>query len=87
MYNMQCHSNITKQDTDIGYIMRGSRTFCQGESNFDNVSMFFLFYFLLLFMLMRGGRIQIPLLAARQRPASETPFKLRFAGGPMMAHH
>ena len=31
------------------------------------------------------GRIQIPLLAGHQRPASETPFKWRFAGGPTMA--
>ena len=46
-------------------------------SNFDN---FF-------FSLMRGGRIRIPLLAGHQRPARETPFKWRFAGGPMMAQH
>ena len=32
-----------------------------------------------------GWRIQIPLLTDLQRPASETPYKLRFAGGPMMA--
>ena len=38
-----------------------------------------------LFGLMRGGRIQIPILAGHQRLASETPFKWRFAGGPMMA--
>ena len=31
--------------------------------------------------------IQIPLLAGHQRPASETPFKWRFAGGPMVAQH
>ena len=37
--------------------------------------------------LMRGERIQIPLLAGHQRPASETPFKWRFAGGPMMVQH
>ena len=34
-----------------------------------------------------GGRIQIPLLAGHQRPTSETPFKWRFAGGPMLAQH
>ena len=33
--------------------------------------------------LMRG--IQIPLKTGHIRPASETPFKWRFAGGPMMA--
>ena len=37
--------------------------------------------------LVRRRRIQIPLLAGHQRPASETPFKWRFAGGPMMAQH
>ena len=36
---------------------------------------------------MRGGWIQIPLLAGHWWPASETPFKLRFAGGPIMAQH
>ena len=46
-------------------------------------------FFVLFFNLMRGGggRIQIPLLAGQQRPASETRFKWRFAGGPMMAQH
>ena len=39
------------------------------------------------FSLMRGGRIQIPLLTGHQWPASETPFKWRFAGGPMRAQH
>ena len=35
----------------------------------------------------RGKRIQISLKAGHHRPASETPFKWRFAGGPMMAQH
>ena len=34
-----------------------------------------------------GERIQIPLKAGQYRPASETPFKWRFAGGPIMAQH
>ena len=63
--------------------MRGSRKFCQRGFNADNVFFFFLFFF----NLMRGGRIQKPLLASHQRPASETPFKWRFAVGPMMAQH
>ena len=33
------------------------------------------------FSLMRGGRIQIPLLVGHQWPASETPYKWRFTGG------
>ena len=37
--------------------------------------------------LIRGGRIHIPLLADHRRSASETPFKWRFAGVPMMAKH
>ena len=32
-----------------------------------------------------GERIQIPLNAGKHQNASETPFKWRFAGGPMMA--
>ena len=35
----------------------------------------------------RSERIQIPLLAGHQRPASETPFKWRFAGGLTMGQH
>ena len=31
--------------------------------------------------------IEKPLVAGNQRPASETPFKKRIAGGPMMAKH
>ena len=59
--------------------MRVSRKLCQRGSNFD-----IFFYF---FSLMRGGRIQIPLLAGHQQPASKRPFKWRFAGGQIMAHH
>ena len=58
--------------------MHGSRKFCQRGSNFD--------VFLLLFSLMSGGRIKVPLLADHQ-PVSKTPFKWRFAGVPMMALH
>ena len=35
----------------------------------------------------RGKRIQIALKADHHRPASEMPFKWRFACGPMMAQH
>ena len=57
--------------------MRGSRKFCQRGSKFDKA----------FFILKRGGRIHILQLAGSQRPASETPFKWRFAGGPMKAQH
>ena len=56
--------------------MRGSRTLCQIESKFE---------FIIFFQLMRGEKIKIPLLAGHHRPASETPFKWRFAGVTMMA--
>ena len=56
----------------------GSRKFCQRGPTLTS----FFFY---LFSLMRVGRIQIPLLAGHRLPASETPFKWRFAGRPMMA--
>ena len=58
----------------VHLVMRGSRKFCQMRSNFDNV---FLFLFL-----MRG---EIPLQASHHQPTSETSFKWRFAGVPMMA--
>ena len=38
------------------------------------------------FLVNEGGeRIQITQKAGRHRPASETPFRWRFAGGPMIA--
>ena len=61
---------------DTVSVMRGSRKFCQRGSNYD----FFL-------SLTGGGRINVSLLASHHRPASETPFKWRFAGVPMMAQH
>ena len=61
---------------------RGSRKFCQRGSNPDNVFFFFFFFFLV-----RGKRIQIALKAGHHRPASETPFKWRFAGELMVAQH
>ena len=39
------------------------------------------------FLLMMGERIQTPLYAGHHWPASETPFKWRFAGVPLMAQH
>ena len=39
------------------------------------------------FFSMRGKRIQIALKAGHHRPASEMPFKWRFAGGSMKAQH
>ena len=62
----------------LGHFMRGSIKFCQRVSNLDNVFLFF-------FSLMRGGRIQIPLLAGHQRHASEPPkmaFRWRADDGP-----
>ena len=64
-------------------VMRGSRKFCQRGSNSATLTFFF-FVFLLV---MRGGLIQIPHKVGHHRSASETPFKWRFAGGPMMARH
>ena len=59
------------------HLMRGPRKFCQRGSNFESVFFFF--------SLLRRGRVQIPLLADHHWPASETSFKWRFTGGPMMA--
>ena len=36
---------------------------------------------------MRGKRIQIPLKMGHHWPPRVTPFKWRFAGGPMMTQH
>ena len=61
--------------------MRRSREFCQGVSNFLWQRFFF-------FKLVRGReRIQISHKSTHHRPASETPFEWRFAGGPMMAQY
>ena len=73
------HSNSAEPASPpLPYIMlhmNGSRKFCQRGSNFDN---FFFFIFCV---------IQIPLKAGHHWPASETPFKWRFAGVPMMPQH
>ena len=45
------------------------------------------FFFFVVFTLMRGARIQIRLLTGYQQPASEMPFKWRFAGVPMIVQH
>ena len=68
------NSNAPSTDTSS---MRGPRKFFQRGSNFDNN------------LLVKEGiqGIQIPLKVGRHRPASETPFKWRFAGVPMMARH
>ena len=50
--------------------MRGSRKFIQRGYNF-------------LFLVDEGS--QAPLKAGKDRPASETPFKMRIAGVPMTA--
>ena len=60
--------------------MRGSRKFCQRGSKFDNV------IFICLFCLVDEGIDDANITKmGRHRPASETPFKWRFAGGPMNA--
>ena len=53
---------------------------------------FFFFLLLFFFVFFLGGGlvnewIQIPLKSGHHWPASETPLKWRFAGGPMMAQH
>ena len=61
--------------------MLGSRKFCQRG---PTVTTFFGFFF----SLMRRRRIQIPLLAGHQQPASEMPFYMAFRwrtdGGPTL---
>ena len=59
---------------------------CADPEKFVSGGQTFFLYFLYFFWIKRK-RIQIALKADRHRPASETPFKWRFAGGPMMAPH
>ena len=54
--------------------MHGSRKFCQGVPTFS-------------FLDEGRERIQIPQERGHHRPVSETAFKWRFSGGPMMAQH
>ena len=53
---------------------------CADPESFDREDPTFFYKYIL----MRGGRIQIPLLVGLHRPASETPFKWGFTGAPMM---
>ena len=50
----------------------------------DPESFFRVFFFFFFFLVLVDEGIQIPLKAGHQRPASETPFKWRFAGWPPM---
>ena len=43
------------------------------------------FWCVCVFQMIRGKRIQILLKPGHHRTTSQTPFKWRFAGGPMMA--
>ena len=57
-------TTLSHIDSSLRYMykfMRGSRKFCQRGPNFDNV----------FFSLIRGGRIQISLLAGHQRPPAK----------------
>ena len=60
----------------ISPTMRGSRKFCQRGSNYDNV-------------LIVDEERDDPntTKTGHYRPASKTPLKWRFAGGPMMTQH
>ena len=69
----QCTCRPRSDEAVSGSSMRRSREFCQWCP-------FFIF-------LIRGKRIKIALKVGHHRPASETPFKRRFAGGPMIAQH
>ena len=44
------------------------------------------FFFIFFFSSGDGERIQMPLTVGHHRPASETPFRWRFASVPLMAH-
>ena len=65
-FNLRVYLGLSLSAELLSLSMRGSRKFCQRGSNFD--------YF---FSLMRGGRMNLPLLAGRHRPARETQLKRR----------
>ena len=77
-----------QQSAYYGLAMRGSRKFCQRESNSDVV---FLFLFLFFCFFSDEGRedpnTNVPLKAGHYLLASKTPFKWRFYGRPMMVQH
>ena len=59
----------------------GSESFVRGGGVHSSLFFFFFFFF---FLVDEGSeRIQIALKAGPHQPASETPFKLRFAGMPI----
>ena len=80
-YPMPC-SSFCKRDTET-WDLSSIQYPCVDTESFARGSPTLKFFF----SLMSGGRIQKPLLAGHKRPASETPFKWCFAGGPMMARH
>ena len=66
---------------DLKWTILHSRFCCHADQDFfsEGVQLFFLF--------LVNEWIQIPLKSGHHRPASETPFKWRFAGVQMMAQH
>ena len=64
-------------------------TFFRITKNFSyyhtRIKGFFVLFCFFFFSSVRGGRIKIPLLEGHHRPASDTPFKWRVAGVPIMA--
>ena len=73
------HSTVTCADPE---------SFVRGGTTFDNVFFFFFFVFEARdYLVFREERIKILLKADHHRHASETPFKLCFAGVLMVAKH
>ena len=60
---------------------------CTDPESFVRVGPTVKFLLLFFFSLMRGGMMQIPLLAGYHLPVSEMPFKWCFVGVPIKAQH
>ena len=71
---------VTQYSGGTCIYMRGSRKFCLRGSNSDNVFFFLNFYLFLLLFFCKGREDQ-------NKTKRVSPFKWRFAGGPMVAQH
>ena len=64
----------------VSVLSEGRVSSCADKESFAREVHFFFFFF------DKGKEVQIALKAGHHRPASETPFKWRLAGGPMMTN-
>ena len=86
LFLLSIYSIITMgQSGSESYSCADPERFIRGGSNL--ITLFFFCFFFFLYFVDEWRKDQNTTISGPRRPASETPFKWRFAGVPMMALH